>query len=130
MRPGFHVFEGGLWKETTFPSSRRLIRERYSVHVRDILSTLDVRASLRAGAHTSVGGYATAFYTSDGGTLCHACVRTEYRQVSNAIRHKLKDGWHVAHLDAECNSGSRTTCEHCNAVIWEGADDNDDDSEG
>jgi hypothetical protein len=98
-------------------------RERYCLHVRDITSTADVRASLRAGKHSTVGGYATVFYTSDGGTLCHDCVRTEYRQISNAIRHKLSDGWRVVNLDAECNTDGGATCDHCGTEVWAGFDD-------
>jgi ribosome maturation protein Sdo1 len=101
-------------------------REGHRAHVRDITSTADVRAALRAGKHSTVGGYATAFYTSDGGTLCHDCVRKEYRQISAAIRHKLSDGWRVVNLDAECNTDAGATCDHCNAEIWAGFESDSD----
>ena len=117
MKAPFHVFEGSLYKETKFPSSR-LIREQYSGHVSRITNTLELRASLRAGVTTSWGGYSTAFITSDGGSLCHACVRQEYRQVSEAIRHKLRDGWRVLALAAECDTDEPAICDHCNKEIW------------
>jgi hypothetical protein len=116
-RAQLHVFEGDLCKITKFPSSR-VVRERYECHLARIANTLELRASLRAGIYTSVGGYATAFVTSDGALLCHACVRAEQRQVSEAIRHKLGDGWRVVALTCECDSDESAQCEHCNNEIW------------
>jgi hypothetical protein len=112
--------DGSLWNERR----KRVVRERYAGHFAPTLrgqpecTTLDIRATLRAGPYTSFGGYALAFLTSDGAALCFKCVRENYRQVSESTREGWNDGWNVAGLLCEADSDSECTCEHCNAIIW------------
>lgn len=38
------------------------------------------------------GGYPKVLIMQDGETLCATCAKAEYRQISNATRHNLRDG--------------------------------------
>ncbi len=79
-------------------------------------TTQALRHALRQGPYDWPGGYPLFFVTSDGGALCHACVRAEYRQVSTAIRQHLEDGWRVDGLCANYED-SRLYCDHCGEQI-------------
>lgn len=93
-----------------------ITRPNYSMHHRQINSTHDMRATLRAGKYTILGSYPLYFITSDGAALCFACARQEYRQISTAIKHKLKDGWRV--VGCEINEEDcDLTCDHCSERI-------------
>lgn len=65
------------------------------------------------------GGYALALVTTDGGMLCPDCVRAEYRQISNATRHGLRDGWGAAGIDCAANWETSEHCDHCGKLIHE-----------
>ena len=93
-----------------------LVRERYSMHVENIRDTHDLRASLRAGSYTSLGGYPVFFITSDCAALCFDCVRREYRQVSESVRKRLRDGWRVKACAVNWED-SQLLCDHCGEVI-------------
>lgn len=97
----------------------REIRTLYSRHKRNLETGADVRAALRAGSSTDLGGYRLAFLTTDGDCLCFDCVRANLRQVTYAVRHKLHDGWRVMGLTGEHEIDDECTCAHCDATIWE-----------
>jgi len=110
--------DGSLWNYRR----KRTVRERYAMHTTHIHNTLDVRACLRAGKSTSLGGYALAFVMADGDTLCFDCVRNDYREVSEALRSQFRypsNGWRPLALAVECDSDSECICGQCNKVIWE-----------
>lgn len=92
------------------------VRENYCVHRHFIRTTLDMRATLRAGPFTDPGGYPLYFLTSDGGTLCFKCARAEYRNVSSAIKDGVDDGWRVEFCEANYED-SELYCSHCNERI-------------
>jgi hypothetical protein len=94
----------------------RVVRDHYRVHCRDIQTTHDLRATLRAGAHSSIGGYQLFLATSDSETLCFECARSEYRQVSDSIRNHSNDGWRVVGCDVNYEDTSMF-CAHCNQQI-------------
>jgi hypothetical protein len=94
----------------------KVIRENYRVSHARIATTHDLRATLRAGRFTSVGGYPLFFYTSDGAALCFECAAREYRQLSEALRTNANDGWRV--VGVEINYEDATlTCDHCSKPI-------------
>ena len=93
-----------------------VIRENYRVQHARIETTHDLRATLRAGRYTSLGGYPLFFYTSDGAALCFACCAKEYRQVSTEIRERSNCGFRV--VGAEINyEDKELTCDHCSKAI-------------
>ncbi len=59
----------------------RPTRVNYSRHHRDIESVSDLKATLRAGQHTSLGGYPLFFILADGATLSFEAARDNFRQV-------------------------------------------------
>lgn len=119
MRPD-HLFvssaDGALY-DTRRPnwSKSAPLRPQYARPCREIAGTGDLRATLRGGAFYP--GYGVVFCTDDGASLCPACVRAEYRQISASIRTRARDGWRVvaAYCADQCSAGE--SCEHCNAML-------------
>jgi hypothetical protein len=98
-----------------FPAS--LVRERYRMHTREIETTIDLRANLRAGKLTSFGCYPTFFLMVDGAAICHDCMRASYRQASQAIRDKdSRSGWLPVACDVNYEEPD-LTCDDCNQPI-------------
>ena len=82
-----------------------------------VKDTKDLRAALRMGSYTSLGGYPIFFVTSDGEAMHPNCVRENYRQVSTAIReHQTWDSWHVFGCDINYEDPD-LYCVHCNESI-------------
>lgn len=75
----------------------------------------DVRQFARA-PFAFPGGYPKVLIMADGECLCSACARAEYRQISNATRHALRDGWKAGGVDIHWE-GEPLQCAHCNAEI-------------
>jgi len=75
-------------------------------------NTLELRATLRAGNATWPGGYPLYLVTSDNAALCYGCCRDEYKQVSNAVRNYLSDGWRVVGADIN-HEDATLCCSHC-----------------
>lgn len=87
----------------------------------DIENSRDLRASVRAGPYAWPGGYAVAYITHDGESLCPACVRAEYPRALRAVRHGLRDGWRVVgtyHM-GEVEEPGNEYCAHCGVNIGE-----------
>lgn len=61
------------------------------------------------------GGYPKILLLSDGETLCAACARKEYKQISRSTRHGERDGWQAAGVDIHYE-GEAECCAHCNAA--------------
>lgn len=97
------------------------VRPLFARHARDIATGAELRASLRAGSHAWPGGYALAYFATDGGTLCPDCVRAELYQCVYSLRHDIRDGWHIAGLMSESETDSACTCDHCGREVWPGA---------
>lgn len=74
------------------------------------------------------GGYPKVLIMADSECLCPKCAKSEYRQISNATRHNLRDGWQAAGVDLHME-GLPITCAHC-GIETESAygvpDDSDD----
>jgi hypothetical protein len=66
------------------------------------------------------GGYEIFAITADGETVCHECIRKEYRSIYRATRDKGTDAqWEVAGHALDCETESQTFCAHCNRIIVE-----------
>ena len=93
-----------------------VVRERYSGTCTQIDTTLELRATLRAGPYAWPGRYPLYLITSDAGALCFACARTEYRTISDSVRRRSNDGWRV--IGCAINyEDTDLTCSHCNKPI-------------
>lgn len=66
-------------------------------------------------AHTNVGSYPLFLITSDGGTLCHNCVKSEYRSLVESLKSNSHDSWNPSAIDV--NYESYLICDHCSSEI-------------
>lgn len=117
MPAHLHVFEGGLWDHRRLFGDREF-RPRYAWHHRTIDDTAQLRATIRAGKYAWPGGYEVFFVTSDGACLCMDCATREYRQIANAVRNRLRDGWRVEGTSSTDWCDDRTDCDHCGRTIY------------
>ena len=61
------------------------------------------------------GGYPIYVYLEDGSALCPDCVRDNYRAISYATRHRLKDSWQA--LGADVFYEGTDQCAHCSTEL-------------
>ena len=92
------------------------LRANYSRSHREINSTADFKATLRAGAYAWPGGYQMFLITSDGAALCFDCARKESRQILPSIASKSRDGWRVIACDINYED-LELYCDHCSKLI-------------
>lgn len=60
------------------------------------------------------GGYPLVLVMSDGGTLCASCARDNYKLISYATRHAMRDGWEAEGVQAHWE-GAPECCDNCGA---------------
>ena len=61
------------------------------------------------------GMYEKIAITDDGGVLCHACVKSELRQIATSYK---GDGWHVVDMDiVESYDEDPLYCDHCGKLL-------------
>lgn len=108
--------EGALFDTRVFGWIAKPLRAEYCKTFADISNTLQLRATLRAGAYAWSGRYPLYFITSDGAALSFETVRAEYAQVSRAIRDKSNCGWRVVACAINYED-SGLTCEHSGKPI-------------
>ena len=86
MHPHLFVSESGALFDTRMPGwSARPLRADYRRTHANIDTTLQLRATLRAGAYAWPGGYPLYFVASDGEALSFESVRENYAQCARAI---------------------------------------------
>lgn len=103
--------------DTRMPNwSANPVRAIYSRTFSRINSTLELRATLRAGAYAWPGGYPMFFITSDGAALSFESVRAEYAQCARSTRDKARDGWQIVACDVNWEN-AELTCEHSGKPI-------------
>lgn len=74
------------------------------------------RRIVRQNKYTSVGGYPLFGITSDGAALCYDCIRSERRDIIQAIGHQLNDGWRLMAIDVNWEDPD-LYCDHCSNRI-------------
>lgn len=82
-------------------------------------NTHDAAADLRHFAkhkYAWPGGYPIFAITTDGGTLCHECVVTNYRTIREAQRDNTRCGWQVEATTINYEDDN-LYCDHCSADI-------------
>ena len=61
------------------------------------------------------GGYEKIAITDDGGVLCHACIKSELRQIATSYK---GDGWRVVRMDIVENYDEQPLyCDHCGKLL-------------
>lgn len=94
------------------------LRKVYCKTFTDIENTAQLKATLRAGQFTSIGGYPLFFITSDGAALSFDSVKQNLVSVLDSIKNHYNDGWRVVGCsvnwednDLYCDhSGKRIDC--------------------
>lgn len=75
------------------------LRRKYCVSGARITSVADLKAALRYGEHTRLGGYPLYFVASDGEALSFEVVRENFRTVVDSTANGHRDGWRVVGLE-------------------------------
>ena len=97
MPPHLFASDDGALYDTRLPdwSGRPPLRRVWTGHAREIETTAQVKAALRAGAYTDFGCYPLYFITSDGCALTFDAVRDNLASVLDSVRTGSDDGWRV-----------------------------------
>jgi hypothetical protein len=114
-----HLFvsdDGSLYDTRAVDWANHPLRADYRRTHCEINSTIELRATLRAGAYAWPGGYPLYFITSDGCALSFETVRAEYAQCSRAIRERSRDGWRIVGCEVNWED-DELTCDHSGARI-------------
>jgi hypothetical protein len=92
------------------------LRATYRAGQRNIESCAGLKAALRYGSHTDLGGYPLYFITGDGAALSFDAVRSKLRNVIWSIQNKVNDGWRVVAVDINYEDAD-LYCAHTNNKI-------------
>lgn len=76
------------------------------------MTLLEIKRQLRAGAYTMPGCYPLVFITRDGGALCFACVRKEWRNIVDDHLRNMSCGWRVEGCQVNWED-PHLFCDHC-----------------
>ena len=60
------------------------------------------------------GGYERVSITSDGGVLCHMCLKECYDTVTHSTLHSINDGFQVVAQLISDSIDESLPCDHCN----------------
>lgn len=109
-RSAFHEFEGDLYRDN------QVVRKDFKKHFRNIETTAQFKATLRAGSVTWPGCYPLFFLLSDGETLSFDSARKNLRAILSSIHHKCNDGWRVVACDVNYED-AEMLCAHSGEPI-------------
>lgn len=70
------------------------------------------------------GGYEKAAVTSDGGVLCHKCLRSEFRTILHSTKYQYNDGWEVTGVLLVDEMDTSLTCDHCARYLNDDSEEN------
>jgi hypothetical protein len=103
----FFVSDSGDLHDTRAPDwSANVLRAGYKTSVPRPETFADVKATLRAGEFTSVGGYPLYFVMGDGEPMCFDSVRKNIDSVCYAMMHDgPRDSWRVIAVEINYEDG-------------------------
>lgn len=127
--PHLWEFEGDLYSEKMGENKFKTpIRKKYKWRFKQINTTSEFKASLRAGPFTWPGCFNVLFVCSDGELLCYSCARKNARQIIYSIKNNCSDGWKVeiscieavsADCAREVDPDLISNCSNCNKEFGE-----------
>lgn len=112
----FLCSDGALYDTRKPDWSSNPLRPIYQRHAPIIRSLNEVKAALRAGNHTDLGGYPLYFVTSDGGVLSFEAAESEYKQVVWDYLHDASTGWRIVACEINYEDDS-LYCDHTGKQI-------------
>ena len=59
------------------------------------------------------GGYERVAITTDGGVLCHKCLKDEYYNILHSTKYEYNDGWQVDGQMLVEEFDDSLFCDHC-----------------
>ena len=68
---------------------------------------------------TSTGCYEKVMVATDGGCICHQCVKKEFWNILDSTRKDYRDGWQFAGVFLAEEVDGPIYCDHCNRTITE-----------
>lgn len=107
----FVLDDGDLASKTDF----HIVREHYSYTFSRIENSHQLRATIRNGKYTNVGGYPLYLVFGDGEPCCFDCARKEYKQISSDTKAGYGASFQV--VGCEINWEEEMFCSHCNNQI-------------
>ena len=115
--PRFFLSEadGHLYRDGNLSAPFRKNIVKWHSHIKTVYQ---LKATIRA-ADRAFGGVSLVVQVDDGSVLCESCVRFQFRNIAEAVRDKLFNGWRAveATTDSEISEGCR--CLNCDEVINE-----------
>lgn len=114
----FLITESGDLYDTRKTGWHKLppLRAGYTCHKNQLDSVGDIKAALRAGHYTGLGGYPLYFITSDGAALSFESVLQNFRSVADSVKKRINDGWRVVGLDINYEDAD-LICDHSGKKI-------------
>lgn len=97
-------------------SKKDPLRSTYEYHFSTIKNTQQLRATIRAGKYTDLGGYPLYLFTNCGAALCFDCAKSEYKRIAYDFKDGHNSGWLVAGCGVNYEDES-LYCDHCNNQI-------------
>lgn len=123
-----HLFvadDGNLYDTRDANWSSRPLRTRYVGAGQEIANVGDLKAALRHGQFTNLGGYPLYFITSDGEALSFEAARDNFRQIVDSIDGRHNDGWRIVGLDVNYEDDD-LVCAHTGKKIPSAYGDNEE----
>lgn len=116
-----HLFvaDNGDLFDTRLPNwAASPLRRAYRGASSEVRNLAAVKAQLRAGEHTGLGGYPLFFWAADGEALSFDAVRDNFREVASAMMqdHNPRDGWRVVGVEINYEDAN-LVCSHTGKPI-------------
>lgn len=95
------------------------IRPNYGKIERDVRTD---NTALKAAIRTKYawpGGYELFGVCNDGEAMCCDCMQREYYLIAYSRRHQIDDGWRIVAVDCAAEYDDLVQCVHCNKIIVE-----------
>jgi hypothetical protein len=104
---------GDLISNTDF----HVVREKYSYTFREINTSHQLRATIRNGKSTDLGGYPLYLIFADGGPCCFECARKDYKSIAYDMKSEAnREQWAIVACDINYESED-LFCAHCDKKI-------------
>lgn len=97
-------------------SKHKPVRWNYQISDANANTLTLVKAALRAGPYTGLGGYPLYFVTKDGAALSYDAVREQFAQVCYDHINDCSTGWRITGIQINYED-NEMVCDHTNKPI-------------
>lgn len=92
------------------------LRAGYAGHNQSIDNVAEVKAALREGQCTGVGGYPVYFICKDGGVLSFDAARQNFKEIVSAMKNTMQSDWYIVAVAVNYED-TDLTCDHTGKPI-------------